>query len=57
MLNWTVYSSKGRDSSAVSEIAVSVEKLRVARIYRTLANYANLRERKRGLKVRRELGN
>lgn len=28
MLNWTVYSSKGKGSGVASEIAVSVEKLR-----------------------------
>lgn len=52
MLNWTVYGSKGnRDSSVVSEIAVSVEKLP------NTTCCANLREGKRGLKVGRKLGN
>lgn len=52
MLNWTVYGSKGnRDSSVVSEIAVSVEKLP------NTTWCANLREGKRGLKVGRKLGN
>lgn len=47
MLNWTVYSSKGKGSGVASEIAVSVEKLRAEEeLWPTMRPTCRKKERK-----------